>query len=223
MLARVLNIWIIKQRASGQPDQPHHKHPGDVPSREDSLSRSKHRIVEYLVSLDALTNSKILLRGREDDLQAVISQAWLRSKTHVEGYLEAAAKLIVYLVAAFSGNMTQIGAIIFMGLLLISAGLLALSNAHAKGFKINGRVAAQLPAGGAGGKGKAIEGVRGDPPYPVRRGADGVEEESEKRTSSWPGSSDVSGFTGVDDWAERCQVGGRVAEKHPFDKPYEYT
>ena len=58
----------------------------------------------------------------------------------MEGYLEATAKLLVYMVAAFSGNMTQVGAMIMMVLLLATAGLLALSNANAKMFRVNGRM-----------------------------------------------------------------------------------
>jgi hypothetical protein len=58
-----------------------------------------------------------------------------------ESYFEAAAKLIVYLVAAFSGNQTQAGAMVLMALLITSAALLALSNSHARGLQMNGRVA----------------------------------------------------------------------------------
>lgn len=218
MLARVLNIWVIKQRS--QPAPPHHPHPrpppssaSSSPSPDKSPADPSHRLTEYLVSLDsAAFPAKIRLRGTPDDLAAITSQAWLRAKTHVEGYLEAAAKLVVYLVACLSGNMTQVGALIFMALLLVSAGLLALSNAHAKGYRMNGRVAAVLPPDGdEGEKRKAIEGVRGDPPYPIKKREDGKEEEdSDAKTTSWPGSSDVSGYSGMDDWAEKGQVGGRV-------------
>ncbi|EGO53532.1 hypothetical protein NEUTE1DRAFT_126815 [Neurospora tetrasperma FGSC 2508] len=82
----------------------------------------------------------IRLRGLSEDLYAITATAWLRAKTHVEGYLEATAKVLVYMVAAFSGNMTQVGAMIMMVLLLATAGLLALSNANAKMFRVNGRV-----------------------------------------------------------------------------------
>lgn len=51
--------------------------------------------------------------------------------------------MIVYLVAAFSGNQTQTqaGAMVLMALLLTSAGLLGLSNARSRGLWMNGRVA----------------------------------------------------------------------------------
>jgi hypothetical protein len=188
----------------------------------DGTNDPSHRLTEFLISLDASIPAQIRLRGTPDDLAAITTQAWLRTKTHIEGYLEAAAKLIVYLVASFSGNMTQAGAIIFMGLLLVSAGLLALSNAHAKGYRMNGRVAAVLPEGGdEGAKRQAREAVRGDPPYPLKKGEDG-EEVEDGATSSWPGSSDVSGFTGIDDWAEKGQVGGRVGERRALGKSVEF-
>ncbi|KAB5560032.1 hypothetical protein GE09DRAFT_1236545 [Coniochaeta sp. 2T2.1] len=173
-------------------------------------------LTEYLVSLgNAAFPCKIRLRGTPDDLAAITQQAWLCAKTHVEGYLEAAAKLIVYLVACLGGNGTQARSIIFMGLLLVSAGLLALSNAHAKGYRMNGRVAAVLPEGDDGGKSKAIEGVRESV-----KGGDGAGkgEEPGQQTSSWPCSSDASGYKGMDDRAEKGQVRGLVEEKKPFDK-----
>ncbi|KAB5547237.1 hypothetical protein GE09DRAFT_1130493, partial [Coniochaeta sp. 2T2.1] len=163
MLARLLNIWVIKQRARQAPEhhkRPHHSSPSSS-SSPDGAPTPAHRLTEYLVSLDNTAfPCKICLRGTPDDLAAITQQAWLRAKTHVEGYLEAAAKLIVYLVACLSGNGTQAGSIVFMGLLLVSAGLLALSNAHAKGYRMNGRVAVVLPEGDDGGMSKPIEGVR---------------------------------------------------------------
>jgi len=222
MLARLLNIWVIKQRSN--PSPPHHHHPSSAspsPSRDFPHAPS-HRLTEYLISLDSSLPATVRLRGTPDDLAAITSQAWLRAKTHVEGYLEAAAKLIVYLVACLSGNMTQAGAVIFMGLLLVSAGLLALSNAHAKGYRMNGRVAAVLPEGGdEGEKRRAREAVRAHPPYPVKKGEGGGEVE-DRGTSSWPGSSDVSGLTGADDWAEKGQFAGRVEEKRASGKEVEF-
>lgn len=197
MLARVLNIWVIKQRAQSPP--PHH--PASTSPSPVNSPDPPPRLTEYLVCLDSTAfPAKIRLRGSPDDLAAITSQAWLRAKTHAEGYLEAAAKLVVYLVACLSGNMTQAGAMIFMGLLIVSAGLLALSNAHAKGYRMNGRVAAVLPEGDRWEKRNAL-------PYPVNKGEDGLEED--RRTSSWPGSSDVSGFTGMNSGADI----GRIGEK----------
>ncbi|KAK7754658.1 hypothetical protein SLS62_003442 [Diatrype stigma] len=41
-----------------------------------------------------------------------------------------------------SGNMTQSGNLVFMALLIITAGLLGLSNAHARTLRMHGRIAA---------------------------------------------------------------------------------
>ncbi|KAK3940563.1 hypothetical protein QBC46DRAFT_123007 [Diplogelasinospora grovesii] len=170
MLSRVLNIWVIKQRAlpreqpgrepaDGGGDGSDESSSGDATKQSfapltGGLHRhSKNRLTEYTVSL-ADGRSAVRLRGMSEDLQAITAHAWLRSKTHTEGYLEAMAKLLVYMVAALSGNMTQAGAIVMMALLLSTAGLLALSNANAKSFKMNGRVAApEAPGSAAAGNG----------------------------------------------------------------------
>lgn len=83
----------------------------------------------------------ICLRGLRHDLEAITTGTWMRAKTHVEDYMEGIAKLIVYLVAVFSGNLTQTGDIVLMVLLLTSGGLLAMSNAYARTFHMNGRTA----------------------------------------------------------------------------------
>ena len=126
MLARVFNIYIIKQRC--KPILP-----------EPPPTASEDAIIEYTVDLDG--GRRVLLRGRAADLRAITSQVWLRDKTHMEGFFEAAAKLLVYLVGAFSGNLTQAGSVVLMALMLASAGLLGLSNAHLKSFRMHGRVA----------------------------------------------------------------------------------
>lgn len=124
MLARILNIWAIKQRTNLL--RPQHQSTDD-------------RLAEWCIDLGL--NRQVLLRGLASDLQAVTTQAWLRTKTNLDGYLEATSKLIVYLVATFSGNLTQTGAMVFMALLIVSAGLLGLSNAHAVEFRTRGRLA----------------------------------------------------------------------------------
>ncbi|KAM4063773.1 hypothetical protein HRG_006886 [Hirsutella rhossiliensis] len=129
MLSRILNIWSIKQRSRPDPKRAHS--PPLVPDGD--------RLTEYAIDLGH--GRRAVLRGLNSDLQAVTTQTWLRAKSNLDGYLEAAAKLLVYLVAAFSGNLSQAGAIVLMALLLVSAGLLGLSNAHARGLQMNGRVA----------------------------------------------------------------------------------
>ncbi|KAI0428230.1 hypothetical protein F5Y09DRAFT_313778 [Xylaria sp. FL1042] len=183
MLSRILNIWIIKQRTNWP------KRPPPLPSTPESGPENPDALTEYVVDLGR--GRVVVLRGMASDLQAITMTAWLRDQTHVEGYLEAAAKLTVYLVAAFSGNLSQIGSIIFLGLLLITAGLLGLSNAHAKAFSMHGRLAAptmeNLPRPGS-------------PPYP----------DSRVGSSTWPSPSDgvaSSRFSAIGDFAERRSTG----------------
>ncbi|KAF7547499.1 hypothetical protein G7Z17_g7702 [Cylindrodendrum hubeiense] len=134
MVSRTLNIWAIKNRTE--------------PPTSLTTTPLDHRITEYRIDLgDGRT---VLLRGLDADLQALTTQAWLRSQSHLDGYFEAAAKLIVYLVAALSGNMTQAGAIVLVGLLVLSAALLGLSNAHARGIRMHGRYAMPEIDSGAG-------------------------------------------------------------------------
>ncbi|KAJ2991933.1 hypothetical protein NUW58_g2340 [Xylaria curta] len=175
MLSRILNIWVIKQRSKWpRIPRPNPNTPGEDPDHHDQLT-------EYVVDLG---NGRVVcLRGLASDLQAITTTKWLRDQTHIEGYLEAAAKLTVYLVAAFSGNLSQIGSIIFLGLLLTTAGLLGLSNAHAKAFTIYGRLAAptteNLPRPAS-------------PPYP----------DSRQNSGTWPSQSDdltSSRFSTIDE------------------------
>jgi hypothetical protein len=167
MLSRILNIWVIKQRAKPvQPRQPPAnsdptKGPllyggGDEKTR-GNIGGGPSKLTKYHVKLGD-GRASVLLRGTTEDLRAITEDSWLRAKTNIEGYLEAAAKLIVYLAAGLSGNMTQAGQIIQMILLLTTAGLLALSNSNAKSFRMNGRVAApRMPSHGG-----AVDGDGGD-------------------------------------------------------------
>ncbi|KAI1494557.1 hypothetical protein F5X96DRAFT_665647 [Biscogniauxia mediterranea] len=163
MFSRVLNIWVIKQRTKEPPPPPSTSRPGaHPPDGGDADADPGELLTEYLVDLG--NGRTVCLRGTAADLQAITTTAWLSAKTHVEGYLEAAAKLTVYLVAAFSANMTQVGSIIFLALLLVTAGLLGLSNAHAKSFRMHGRLAAptleNLPDNSGGGGGGGTRGEK---------------------------------------------------------------
>jgi len=202
MLSRILNIWVIKQRAKptdlSRPP-PRRTNPSPLPrsglsyhplppippsprNPQASPTRLQKRTRPYSAAsaatsaasswtaktsqnqepllfppqlatlrIDLPDGRSASLRGMSDDLAAITATAWLAAKTHAQGYLEAAAKLIVYLVAALSGNQTQAGALVSLALLLLSGGLLALSNAHARGLRVNGRIAAPyVPASGPG-------------------------------------------------------------------------
>ncbi|KAK3495562.1 hypothetical protein B0T13DRAFT_512500 [Neurospora crassa] len=244
MVSRILNIYIIKQRSKpcpiSSPLFPFH------PFHPSPSSGSDHHepnpITSLLISLGSDSPShpstcSIRLRGLSEDLYAITATAWLRAKTHVEGYLEATAKVLVYMVAAFSGNMTQVGAIIMMVLLLATAGLLALSNANAKMFRVNGRVVVGegervlLGGGETGdGKGKGKEmtagggevlqrqrrktGGLGPGVYPVAGEGDGAVGYGNGKGNvidAWPSTSDTEGRGSAasdPNWAEKGQAGG---------------
>ncbi|GAB0144421.1 Eukaryotic peptide chain release factor subunit 1 [Epichloe bromicola] len=128
--SRVLNIWSIKQRTRRPPRCCRKRTP--VPSTSPPPSSS---VPEKQGECAADMGDGSRVRA------ATTTQTWLRQQTAAESHLEAAAKLIVYLVAAFSGNQTQAGAMVLMALLLASAGLLGLSNAHSRGLRMNGPIA----------------------------------------------------------------------------------
>lgn len=218
IITRVLNIFVIKRRTRPHPPKrtPEliiDQGPSTTPSATPS-EYSQSRPTEYIITLGD-GHSRVRLRGTPDDLQAITADAWLRAKTHFDGYLEAAAKLLVYVVAALSGNMTQAGAVIFMSLLLASAGLLALSNSYAKSFQMNGRVAAPLPAKGGPG---ILMGEKEEDPSP-RPGAAGAGDDSGKKTP--PATSRAGSTTaatrggGAEDLAEKGQVGTATEGRHP--------
>lgn len=228
MLSRILNIYIIKQRSKphplpNTPPLPFHPFPSDRHPQHNP-----NTITSLLISLSDSSSCSIRLRGLSEDLYAITATAWLRSKTHIEGYLEATAKLLVYMVAAFSGNMTQVGAMIMMVLLLATAGLLALSNANAKMFRVNGRVVlGEEQVGGSNGKEKGKKVGLGPGVYPVAGGGgdgngngngngygygNGNGSGNSNMIDAWPSTSDTEGGRGYaasdNNWAEKGQAGG---------------
>lgn len=70
----------------------------------------------------------IRMQGLVDDLKTVTAGAWLRNTGSLEGFAVAMATLIVYATAALAGNASRTGSLILLGLLLVSAALLGLSN-----------------------------------------------------------------------------------------------
>lgn len=87
---------------------------------------------QYLLNIPG-ASTPIKIQGRASDMETLLSGSWMREKTNVEGYMEAIAKVLVYGVAAVSGNMKQTGNIILGGLLIISAAALALANSEKAG------------------------------------------------------------------------------------------
>ncbi|KAL9469194.1 hypothetical protein ACSS6W_010888 [Trichoderma asperelloides] len=161
MVSRLANIWAIKARSRPAATPPKRLAP---PAKDDppttsseptavaaskaslplpvSLKREDTGMTEY--TIDWGQNRRVILKGLDTDLRAVTTETWLRAKTTLEGYLEAMSKLIVYMVASLSGNLSEAGAIVLMSLLLVSAGLLGLSNAHATSLQMHGRRVGRL-------------------------------------------------------------------------------
>ncbi|OHE99807.1 hypothetical protein CORC01_04943 [Colletotrichum orchidophilum] len=201
--SRLLNIYIIKQRTPPAPapvPPPSYTGNGMGILSSSSSPSSPTKLSEYLIPLTPTL--KVRMRGPADDLAALTTDTWLLTKTDVQGYLEAAAKLAVYVVAIFSGNVSQAGNIVLLVLLLVSAGLLGLSNGFMKGVKGKGRVARVWHGDDDGaGSGGGRRGEMGRP-----RG-DGREE-------------DTNG-TGDPDWDS--QVGRVVRDPYPFEGNVEYS
>lgn len=164
MVSRLANIWAIKERSrpAATPPKPltpvtppakdvpvvASPEPAAVPASKASLAlpislkRQDTGMTEY--TIDWGQNRRVILKGEDADLRAVTTETWLRAKTTLEGYLEAMSKLIVYMVASLSGNLSQAGAIVLMALLLVSAGLLGLSNSKATSLQMHGRRVGRL-------------------------------------------------------------------------------
>ena len=70
----------------------------------------------------------VRITGMVDDLKAVTSGQWLREMSFVEGSVVAFSTILVYLDAALASNVAQAGKVMLVALLIISAGLLAISN-----------------------------------------------------------------------------------------------
>ncbi|KAI3392322.1 hypothetical protein diail_5873 [Diaporthe ilicicola] len=221
MLSRILNIFVIKQRSRPKPKL--------LPppfSQPLSFQPSAARITQYIINISPVTT--VILRGLSTDLQALTTTVWLRPKTFAEGYLEAISKVLVYLVAACSGNATQAGNLVLLVLLLLSGGLLALSNARVTGLRTGGRVIAPSPddrrapgsgsrwpsgssrssAGGVGG-GRGHYNGNGHHPRVRRR----------ETMDSWPESSDLSSLKSSEDSLEKGEAPARLRRSSTDDEP----
>ncbi|KAI7781732.1 hypothetical protein LA080_014363 [Diaporthe eres] len=232
MLSRILNIFVIKQRSRPKPKvlPPPFSHPL-------SLVPRMARITQYTINVSPVTT--VILRGLSSDLQALTTTVWLRPKTHAEGYLEAIAKVLVYLVAACSGNATQAGNLIMLVLLLISGGMLALSNASVKSLRSGGRVVAPSPEdryargphcggrssdnGSSGSDGRVGAG-RGGPGRGVHNGSSHRSRVRRRETTeSWPESSDLSSLKSSEDSLEKGEGPGRFQRHSSTDSgPPDY-
>ena len=213
MLSRILNIFVIKQRSRPKPKvlPPPFSHPL-------SLDPRVARITQYSINISPVTT--VILRGLSSDLQALTTTVWLRPKTHAEGYLEAIAKVLVYLVAACSGNATQAGNLVLLVLLLVSGGLLALSNASVRALHNGGKVVAPSPeeshargphgggrSSGSNSSGGGVQNGRGHWSRARRR----------ESPESWPETSDMSSLKSSEDSLEKGEALGRHRRRSSTD------
>ncbi len=123
ILARTLNAIVVRRRSA--PGWKGVKEPG---VKGDLL---------ILLSQDRW----IRLQGPVDALKAVTAGQWLRDATFLESSLTAIALLLIYINAAVTTNASQAGQIVILALLLLSVGLVAMSNQwqdslHMHGCKI---------------------------------------------------------------------------------------
>lgn len=214
MVSRILNITVIKSRSTPKPARL-------PPPFAFPLSLSAPpRLTQYTITLNPTTY--VVLRGLSSDLYAITTTVWLRPKSHFEGYLEAIAKVLVYLVAVISGNATQAGNIVLLVLLLVSAGLLALSNARQQGLRNGGRVMEPTSEGkDNGGYGRTW-------PLPAHRssgnGNAGHDRAANERsiTKSWPETSDLSSMATTDGALERGRAASVTRRILPSDDSVEY-
>lgn len=212
MVSRILNIFVIKQRSRQKPK-------ALPPPFSQPVSPKADRITQYTV--DIAPDTAVVLRGLSSGLRALTTTVWLRPKTPVEGYLEATAKVLVYLVAACSGNATQAGNLVMLVLVLASAGLLALSNAQVRGLRSGGRAVAPPPArdkltGGRGARCGGCSRAPGGNPAD-RRGAPRREV-----AEAWPLSSDISSMNGMEDSVEKGEAGDGLGRSYIDEDPVNY-
>lgn len=216
MVSRALNIFVIKQRSRTRPQVL------PPPSSQPIQPAATSRMTQYIIDVDPDTTA--ILRGLSADLQALTTTVWLLPKTRVEGYLEATAKVLVYLVAACSGNVTQAGNLVMLLLVLASAGLPALSNAQVKGLRNGGGVVAPSPAagddkltGGKGGRCGVCSHASGGNPTTDKRSVRlrGVAER-------WPLGSDVSSMSGMEDSVEKGEAGDALGRSYVYEDPVNH-
>ena len=122
-LARLLNLAVVRRRAGRGGAWKGQREPG---VEGDLLA---------LLSQDRW----VRLRGPVDDLKAVTAGLWLADPTFAESGAAALATVLVYVVAALATNCTQLGSVVLVALLLVSAGQLALVNRGTRALRMHGR------------------------------------------------------------------------------------
>uniref|UniRef100_L2GG56 Uncharacterized protein n=1 Tax=Colletotrichum fructicola (strain Nara gc5) TaxID=1213859 RepID=L2GG56_COLFN len=151
------------------------------------------------------------MRGRAADLAALTTETYLLAKTAAQGYLEAAAKLTIYLVAVFSGNVSQAGNMALLVLLLGTAG----RNGFMEGVKGKGRVARVWNGSGDEGPRTATVGSGGGTALPGRRRDFDAFVQGQR-----PPRRETE--DAVEWGSQQSQVGTVVRDPYPFEGSVEY-
>jgi len=125
VLARVLNIFVLRRRAARAAM-------GWKGASEPGVNGD----LLILLSQDRW----IRMRGAVDDLKAVTSGQWLQEPTFFESSLVAFATLLVYLNAALAGNAHQEGKVLLLVLLFCSVALLGITNEYTEVLKMHGKL-----------------------------------------------------------------------------------
>ena len=120
ILARALNAIVIKRRSA----------PGWKGVKEPGVQGD----LLILLSQDRW----IRLQGPVDALKAVTAGQWLRDMNFSESSMTAMATLLIYITAAITSNASQAGEIVIVALLLVSVGLVALSNESRAELRMHG-------------------------------------------------------------------------------------
>ena len=120
IVARFLNIFLVRRRTT--------------PSWHGAPEPGVAGNLLVLLSQDRW----IKIQGSVDALKVVTSGRWLNDMTFVESSLEATATLLVYVSAALASNATQNGKILLAALLLVSVGLLGISNKQERVLYMHG-------------------------------------------------------------------------------------
>ncbi|KKA16207.1 hypothetical protein T310_10211 [Rasamsonia emersonii CBS 393.64] len=123
MVARLCNVVVIRQRCR----EVGWKGASEPGVRGDLL---------VLLSQDRW----VRLQGAVDDLKAVTSGQWMRDRTFAEDILTALATLLVYLDTTLVSNVSKFGQLLLLLLLIVSAGLLSVTNGTTKEMHMHGRV-----------------------------------------------------------------------------------
>ncbi|GIZ38748.1 hypothetical protein CKM354_000215200 [Cercospora kikuchii] len=134
IFARALNVYTMRRRAHS---------PGADGWFGNKYERGK-RDIFVLLSRDRW----VRLKGNVEDMKRVTAGTWLDKPQPHENWLVSLATLIVFGDAVVINNAQNVGKVLLISLLLITAILLALVNDRTSCLKMHGRVVRRVSAVG---------------------------------------------------------------------------